>query len=204
MKYTIIKSNFFIAALLLLFNFPAKSDNDSESEKESSNYISIMGSSNVNEFQLMNSSPDIAEYSNQADTNPRYRNIRIEVDGFSAENKKMVQDFREMVNAEEHPYIGIAIERRELADFEETSGMTNFSTIITIAGVSHEYTVPCEVFSQLNAGYTLNGSFSVKLTDFGIDPPEKLLGLIKVNNTVFINFLFNFDSEEILTEKVQF
>ncbi len=201
MTYTIIKYNFFIAILLLLFNFPAKPDNNSESENENSNYISIQGSSNVNEFQFISSSSNITEYLSETDTNPQYRNIRIAVDGFSAENKKMVQDFREMVNAEEYPYIGISIERRELADFEETSGMTNFSTIITIAGVSQEYTVPCEVFSRLNSGYSLNGSFSVKLTDFEIDPPEKLLGLIKVNNEVFINFLFNFDSEEVLTKK---
>jgi hypothetical protein len=201
MKFRFNTYNFLIAAAFLLFSFSLSAEKLSEGDVDGQNYISIQGSSNINEFQLINPYPALDETNSGIEGNERYRNIRIPVDEFTLENQRLVHDFRQMVQESKYPYIKIGIERMELADFEETSGLTNFSTIITIAGVSKEYSVPCEVFSKLNSGYTLSGSFSIKLTDFNIDPPEKLMGLIKVNNEVFVNFLFNFDSEEVLTKK---
>ena len=201
MKFKFNTYKCFLISIFLLLSFSLSAEKLSEGDVNRQNYVSIQGSSNVNEFQLINSDLELDEMDSGVESNARYRNIRIAVDEFTSNNQRMVQDFREMVNASKYPYIKIGLERRELADFEETSGLTNFSMIITLAGKTKEYTVPCEVFSKLNSEYVLSGNFSIKLTDFGIDPPAKLLGLIKVNNEVFINFLFNFDSEEVLTKK---
>lgn len=176
---------------------PAGGDNNA------ANYISIRGSSNVNEFKLVNKHP-LNGQKGTFDKDQQFRNIKIPVEGFTAENKRMVDDFRKMVNAGENPYIQIALQKRELADFEETSGMTNFNTIITIAGTSQKYVIPLEIIPELHSGYTVKGSFSLELTDFGIQPPEKLFGLVKVKNDVFITFTFKFDSEESLTKNRQF
>jgi hypothetical protein len=189
--------------VLLLCCYGSVISSITQSNNSTGNYISIQGTSNVNEFQLTLTNPDINEISEDTTTRSHYRKIKLAVNNFHSENQKIAADFREMVQASKFPYIGISIEHRKTADFEETSGMTNFNIIITIAGVSNQYEVPCEVFSQTNAGYTISGSFSINLTDFKIDPPRKFLGLIKVNNEVYIDFLFNFE-EEILTEKVQF
>jgi hypothetical protein len=193
--------SYFLISVLLIISSSLPAEKLTDAGVDSQNYISICGSSNVNEFQLINSDLALDETDAAMESNGRYRNIRIAVDDFTSDNQRMVHDFREMVHESKYPYIKISIERRDLANFEETNGLTNFSIIISIAGKSQEYTVPCDVFSTLNAEYTLSGSFSVKLTDFSIEPPQKLLGLIKVNNEVFINFLFNFDSEEVLTKK---
>lgn len=201
MKFKLKTYNFTIAAVLLLFCLHLQAKDLSDGDGETQNFISIQGSSNINEFQLINPHPAINESNSGVTNNKRYRDILISVNEFTSANQRMVRDFREMVQESKYPYIKISIERRDLADFDETSGLTNFSTIITIAGKAKEYNVPCEVYSTLNSGFLLSGNFSVKLTDFGIDPPEKVLGLIKVNNEVCINFLFNFDSEEVLTKK---
>ena len=177
-----------------------RTDTDRKTEYE--NYISIKGSSNVNEFELINVSPSISEASETATKNGSFREIQIAVDDFTGPNDRMIQDFKEMVDAGNYPFIKIFIEQKELADFDETTGLTNFKTEISIAGVSREYVVPCRVESNLEKGYLLGGSFTLKLTDFEIDPPQKLMGLVKVKNKVFINFVFNFDTEEILTKKM--
>ena len=201
MKFKLKTYNFLIAAVMLLSCFHSQAEKLTDGNGENQSYISIQGSSNINEFELINPHPAINKNNSGIDKNSRYRNIRISVNEFTSTNDRMVHDFRKMVHESKYPFIKISIERRDLADFEETNGLTNFSIIITIAGKSQEYTVPCEVFSTLNSGYMLSGNFSVKLTDFSIEPPEKLLGLIKVNNEVCINFLFNFDSEEVLTKR---
>lgn len=201
MKIKLSTYNFLTAAILLFFCYHAGAENPPGGNSESQSYISIRGSSNINEFELINPHPAINENKSGVENKSRYLNIRISVDEFTSTNERMVHDFRKMVQESKYPVIKISIENRDLADFEETNGLTNFGIIITIAGKSQEYTVPCEVFSTLNSGHMLSGNFSVKLTDFGIEPPEKLLGLIKVNNEVCINFLFNFDSEEVLTKR---
>jgi hypothetical protein len=201
MKFRINTYQLFFTLVFLVITSSVFAEGLNDEDVDNQNYISIQGSSNVNEFHLMNSDLQLDELDGGTERNSLYRNIRIAVDGFTADNQRMVRDFREMVNESRYPFIKIGIERRKMADFEETSGLTKFSIIITIAGKSKEYKVPCEIFSSVDSGYIISGNFSVKLTDFGIEPPEKLLGLIKVNNEVFINFLFNFDSEEVLTKK---
>lgn len=180
----------------------ASGRNDTEGKAGYENYISIKGSSNVNEFELINASPSISETSEAVRNNGTFRKIQIAVEDFTGPNDRMIEDFKEMVNAGNYPFITIFIEQKELADFDETTGLTNFKTKISIAGVSGKYTVPCIIESKLDGGYYLEGSFPIKLTDFKIAPPEKLLGLVQVKNKVFINFVFNFDTEEILTENL--
>lgn len=175
---------------------------DAKGKADYENYISIKGSSNVNEFELINASPSISETSEADTNNGTFRKIQIAVDNFTSPNEQMIEDFKKMVDAGSYPFITIFIEQKELADFDETTGLTNFKTKISIAGVSGNYTVPCIIESKLDGGYYLDGSFPIKLTDFGIEPPEKLLGLVQVKNKVFINFVFNFDTDEILTENM--
>ncbi len=116
----------------------------------------------------------------------------------------MLDDFYEMVSASEYPFIQISMEPKGKADFDETTGKTVFKTIISLAGQSRIYTVPCEIFFSDNSEYILKGELEVELTDFNINPPKKVFGAIKVNNEVFINFAFKLKIEETLTEKITF
>jgi polyisoprenoid-binding protein YceI len=124
------------------------------------------------------------------------------VSGFDASNRKMLSDFHEMVSANEYPNIHIEIEPGKFADFDETSGRTRFKSKITIAGTTNEYIIPSEISSCQIAGYMLKGNLMVKLTDFGIEPPRKVLGAVKVNDEVFINFAFRIPAEGLLTEDI--
>ena len=73
-------------------------------------------------------------------------------------------------------------------------GVHNFNTTITIAAVSNSYIVPCKLDSCENSGYVLRGKLNVKLTDFGIDPPHKFFGIVKVNDDILIDYVFRFQS----------
>lgn len=204
MKLKFITYYFLPAVFLLLQNAAlATPKSDTGGKDAYENYVSIKGSSNVNEFELINTNPSVQETSEALSRNGISQKIQIKVDGFTGPNERMIEDFKEMMEAKKHPFITIRIEQKELADFDETTGLTNFKTEIEIAGVSHEYIVPCRVESNLDGGYELDGSFELKLTDFEIEPPQKLMGLVKVKNKVFVNFVFSFGGEEILTEKTQ-
>ena len=175
-------------------------------DKESSipvgckSYIAIHGSSNVNQFRFFNENLQVKTTSASiTDENQ----IQIPVYDFETSNNRMLKDFYDMVNATRHPFIHISIEPRNKADFDEGSGLTNFKTEVTIAGISNNYIVPSTISGCDHQGYMLQGDLKVKLTDFDIEPPTKLLGAVKVNDEVFIKFAFHMQSGEQLTEQLQ-
>ena len=172
---------------------------DDADDSTCENYISIRGSSNINRFKFTNYNPLINLLGNADKKDDEYRDIKVPVHDFTGPNHRMLNDFYEMVHASKYPYINIKIEPREMADFDEGTGLTNFKTKISIAGKSQNYVVPCEVTSCNKAQQVLKGKFELELSDFNIDPPEKMFGTIKVHNEVFINFVFKFMPEK--TEK---
>lgn len=180
---------------LLQYEYDAAGQELPEMENGCENHISIHGSSNVNQFELINHKPKIVRLSDE-NNDKRYQRIEIAVDEFTGDNKRMRKDFLEMVNASEYPYIIMAIEPRGLAECRKDKGLSDFKTKITIAGVSKTYIVPCGVDSCKSSGYVLKGNLEVKLTDFGIDPPKKFFGIIKVDNEVLINYVFRFHPDD--------
>jgi hypothetical protein len=165
------------------------------------NYISIEGSSNINQFQFVNYNPIVHLFDNSEQKKTKYRQIQVPVHDFITTNHHMLNDFYKMIHAAKYPFINIEIEPREMADFDEGTGLTNFKTQISIAGKSRNYVVPCEVTSCDNAQLVLKGNFEVELSDFNIAPPEKVFGTIKVRNEVFINFVFKFMAEKTRKSK---
>jgi hypothetical protein len=195
LKYGIL---FFMAVMHSMQNYA------SDKEKPASgaicnSFIKIHGSSNVNQFHFSHDNPVIESASGNFKTE---NYIRIPVNGFNASNNKMLSDFHDMVNAEKYPDIHIEIEPGKTADFDETSGRTRFRSKISIAGKTNEYIIPSEISTCQVSGYMLKGNLMVKLTDFGIEPPRKVLGAVKVNNEVFISFVFRIPAEGLLSEDV--
>ncbi len=163
-------------------------------------FVVIEGSSNVNQFQFINTEPEVQ---NSAGNIQEENLIHIPVHSFETSNNRMLNDFYDMVKAGRHPYIKIEIEPRGRADFDEVTGMTNFRTKVTIAGKSNSYVVPSTMSECDQSGFMLKGDLQVKLTDFDIEPPTKLLGAVKVNDEVFIKFAFRMQHEGQLTEQMQ-
>ena len=166
----------------------------------SKSFVAIKGSSNINQFMFINTEPII---NNDTGNRNEQNYINIPVYAFHTSNNRMIKDFHNMLKAEQYPYIQIRIEAKRWADFDEGSGLTRFKSEITIAGKSNEYVIPSEISTCENgSGYMLKGNLSINLTDFDIDPPSKVLGAVKVNNEVFINFVFKLESEGFLTEDI--
>jgi hypothetical protein len=193
LKYRII----FIVVVLSSMQGTASDRDKPASGTVCQSFVIIHGSSNINQFHFTHDQP-VVENTSGNFKSENY--IRISVNGFDNTNKKMLGDFHEMVNAEEYPFIDIEIEPEKSADFDETSGLTKFKSKISIAGKTNEYIIPSEISACQVSGYMLKGNLMVKLTDFGIEPPRKVLGAVKVNDEVFINFAFRIPAEGVLSE----
>lgn len=189
-------SLYLAAAFLLQCKYDATGQEAPTIENSCKSHISIHGSSNINQFQLINHNPKIVRLQDSVNYKKRDQRIEISVNQFEGTNKRIRKDFLEMVNASEYPFIIMVIEPRGLAKCRNEKGLSDFKTEITIAGVSKRYVVPCSIDSCENSGYVLKGRLEIKLTDFGIDPPKKLLGIIEVDNEVRIDYNFRFRTDD--------
>jgi hypothetical protein len=156
------------------------------------NYVIIKGSTNINKFEFTNEQPNVTHNTNAKKPEYSEQNILIPVKKFSGPNNMMLKDFQNMLDASEFPNIKIEIEPTALADFDETTGLTNFKTKISIAGNTHNYVIPCELADCENSGKIIKGYMELELSDFKIDPPKKVFGTVKVNDQVFITFAFHY------------
>lgn len=184
-KYSVL----FLLVLLCL-QLPASNKKKTDIPDDCNNYVLIEGSSNINRFEFVNFNPSVANKQRETQKTDG-QNIKIPVKKFTTRNNMMRRDFLEMLNAAEYPYIRINIESADSAYHDKETGLTYFDTKITLAGNTQSYRVPCKIISCEN-GQVVKGKLELELSAFDIDPPQKVLGTVKVNNEVFITFAFNY------------
>jgi hypothetical protein len=154
------------------------------------NFLVINGESNINKFSFSYTTPLLTGVENSSKGAEDERiDFKIPVHQFNPGNPRMYDDFLSLLKAKEYPYIMISLltgnSYREIS-----SGISRNERIsVTIAGVTREYTVNCRL-AHCNDDLVLNGMQTVKLTDFGLTPPARLSGIIKVKNEINVRFGF--------------
>jgi len=151
------------------------------------NYLHIRGVSNVNQFSfLYNSVPKI---------NPKNEptgdtmEINIPIREFDASNPMMYKDFLELMKENEFPRITVSFSRKQLETAIRDDSEPCPEVRIIIAGISKTYMVDCQV-EKCSGNYYLKGNEVVRLSDFKLKPPSRLLGLVRVSNEIDVNFGF--------------
>ncbi len=163
-------------------------------------YINISGTTNINHFNFSNELSSIWIPAAGQDGPPEDSSIfeiRIPIKDFRTNNPVMYRDFLELVSASIYPYIYIGIHYPYLKRIL-TEGVNTIPEFeITLAGVRNEYRIPCRVWNCGVEHVLVSGSREVRLTEFKLDPPEKFQGLVKVHDSVLINFslVFGLQSE---------
>ncbi len=161
---------------------------DETDVKNCDNYIKIEGSTNVNHFyfeQTFNKKEEVIE------PHPGSKEIiqlKIPAHNFKASNPMMYDDFLELIKAAEYPYINITI---FFEDIKLPAGPENTvvpKIRIGLAGKSQTYQIPGQIHDCRQNSMHINGKINISLKDFNLDPPTKFMGMVKVNNEVFINF----------------
>lgn len=156
--------------------------------------LSIEGASNVNNFTC-----GIDNY-NQTDTLVVLENtptrivfspnqLAIPVNGFNCRNSLITSDFRETLQAEDHPNIGISfISFKKIRSSKAGKSSYDASVEIELAGRKRRVHIQFDFFETSYNRYFLTGSKVLRFSDFGFSPPTKAMGLIKVQDELTINF----------------
>ncbi|MBO6575081.1 MAG: YceI family protein [Rhodothermales bacterium] len=111
--------------------------------------------------------------------------LAISVEGIACENRRMTADLRDLLDVTAHPFIEYEVLR---AWPESDSASAVADGWLTVAGASRQTQVS-GTLERVNAETArLRGSVDLMLTDFGLQPPTKFFGLIKVRNRITVRF----------------
>jgi hypothetical protein len=182
-----------ITALLLLLGLICSSF--SEQGKwviDPQSRLTIHGSTNVNSFQCLQHylNNDTLEYlTSDESINLRFdhNRLRIPVKGFNCGNNQITKDFQKTLKSETYPHLEILFRSFNHSSIRNNSYIDGVVDIC-LAGATKRYTI--KYFAQIPATGTifLKGRQAVNFSDFNLNPPNKMLGLIQVQECLEVEF----------------
>lgn len=109
--------------------------------------------------------------------------VRLEVTDVSCGSERMEGDLRRALRAREHP----AIVMRDLQLVENERDVAIVSGTLEVAGVARPVTA--RVRWQASGGrLELRGTLPLRMTDFGVEPPRALLGMVRARDEVVVEY----------------
>ena len=164
---------------------------------EDGSKLSIEGTSNINSFECFcgdKIAPGTTRLQIVAPTSFRFQNtsLALRTKALDCDNSKMNSDLCDALQADDYPYITIqfhdaTIVRGSLDDASEWTDLRMQATMI-ITDVNQRMTLDVKAKKLGPGRYRFMCSKKMKMTDFKIDPPTALFGLIRVRDEITVNF----------------
>lgn len=151
----------------------------------------IKGSTNINTF---NCHYNIAELQDPIPVNFEVKNDKmvfketdliLKNECFDCGNKNINTDFKALLKTNKYPQIFIHL--NEIQNFNSTNSTSEVLLDVEIAGIIKSYTIPVKIEDNENNLF-VKGKLIMDINDFNLEPPKKLLGLIKVDRAIEIDF----------------
>ncbi len=154
--------------------------------------LSISGNTNINEFECDFNTHEFQEETIKVNFIKKsgtfnFSNsvLPLKNEKFDCGNRRINKDFNELLKTDKHSRILLKVKQIQMQDKENARVTLNFQ----IAGVDKEYTFPVEVSGEDELCF--NGSLALNITDFNLEAPSKVFGLIVIEEEIDINFNLN-------------
>ncbi|MCM4157338.1 YceI family protein [Gramella sp. AN32] len=105
--------------------------------------------------------------------------LRLDTSGFDCRNKRMNEDFQDLLMFDTYPEIHISIDKIQIISEQYARAFIK----VHLAGQNNFYELP--VKTERNR---YEGKLKLNIRDFGLEPPKKALGLIQVDEEIEIAF----------------
>ena len=164
---------------------------------ESGSKLYINGTSNVNKFTC-DCEDQYGGQILEAERNGgyvRYRNVDLllKSKNFDCHNRKIDKDMQQALKADGYPYIKVSLvdtwQDPNCLDIQCKDWFDVKANVkITITNVTKTLSIAAKAKVLGPNRFQLQGQSPVQMSAFGIDPPEALMGMIKVNDWITFHF----------------
>jgi hypothetical protein len=160
-----------------------------------SSTLAIDGSTNVNSFQCGISSyigtDTLILQEGKASQKPIFLRGRVALKAsyFDCGMNVMTKDFNQTIKAKQYPHIVIDFKSFERAP-DYTRGVEKFKGTmnISLGGTTKQFVVDCTIKPQSSGLIHLSGFRTFLFSDFNLQPPEKMMGLIRIQEELTVRF----------------
>lgn len=149
----------------------------------------IEGSSNVNKFQC-----SAARYNTELEPPTTDTTTKVEVDvaveGFDCGKRRMNRDLYKTLLSGKYPFISFDYDSTESITYsQETDTYTMVvNGKLTVAGHTKQIQFPLTAELINDNKLKAIGSAALKMTEYNVEPPSALLGLVRVNDELTVHF----------------
>lgn len=119
--------------------------------------------------------------------------VAVRVETFDCGKRQMNRDLHSALQAAAYPEIRFELEHAEVLatpDERQDEYELRVTGRLTIAGTTRPITMAVQGRPLADGRYRVQGSHPLLMTDFGIEPPIALLGLIQARNRIVVRFDF--------------
>lgn len=119
--------------------------------------------------------------------------LRMPVEMIESDGRRLTRNIHDYLKKDDHPEILFELDRILSVEnsADGSTALIRAAGVVTAAGGNHD--VEMEVRAELDNGtLILRGSQPLNMTDFGISPPTAMLGSIRANDPVIVNFQLRF------------
>lgn len=123
--------------------------------------------------------------------------VEIPVESLRSDNSKLNRKMHEALKAQTHPTIRYRLEqaqisRDQVTQSSESDERVTFDTagVLTVAGVDRSVDIPMQVKRLHNQRLEVQGETPLRMTDFGIDPPGAMAGMLRAGDAVHVHWIW--------------
>lgn len=202
-----MKTKFFSQTIILLFfilfalqGFGEKVYSQTTYTPDSSSRLWIEGRSNVNEFECLAkqysaeaafiNSDDQIEFQRE-EQEQVFLQVEIRVDGFECGKNRMNRDLQEALKSSEFPEITFMFNSAEILDMpteNDQAFQLQVRGSLTVAGNTRDVQFNARAYFLETHKVRAIGNTTINMSDFDVTPPTALMGLIKADDELTVNF----------------
>ncbi len=117
--------------------------------------------------------------------------VTLDVGAFDCGGKAINKDFRDLLRYDQDSTITVRLQSFQPAPKTAEKTLGSIFTSFHLAGSTDSRTIDILKRSEHHENIHYYGLTALDITRFGLDPPSKFLGLIKVNKNIQIEFNLN-------------
>ncbi|MEX2457268.1 MAG: YceI family protein [Balneolaceae bacterium] len=159
-------------------------------------HLWIEGKSNVNSFSCdanqyeLNSQRLAPALETETPTTENLQvEISIQVKGFDCGKKRMNRDLLDALKADQYDSIHYEYQSTEDVEYDEESDIYRIiiNGILTVAGQSNNIQLSMNGY-LMDENIRAKGKTEIIMTNYNVEPPTAMFGLVRVNNTLTVHF----------------
>lgn len=181
-----------ISILTLLLTVTATAQNVYTLNEKNSN-LTVSGTSSLHDWE-MEATGFSAETGLKLEGNAvseiQYVNFTAPVSGLKSDKNIMKNKARDALKEKEFPQIKFTM--KENGPHAVSGGNANITGMLNLAGKTKEIKAPVDFTILSDRQFSVSGKVRLKMSDFGIDPPTAILGTIKTDDEVEVNYDLEF------------